>query len=349
MNIFDKINTKTKEIIALTHSDLLTYTYTQCKSLKELFYNFASTLEPKKIGSFLSQNKNVLNQKIEPLTDSSDKISRYSFELANIKNPSPLELITKEIHNFFPESMDQIRVINSHIGGSTGAKLVEDRQKRQYVQKTSGEGTKIKPNHLKSEYYTNKAYKALGVKVPEVALYNSITGKLVPDEIKQDDQPLVMLSKFIPGKTLELQNYLELYPERLEEVKKLVQKHFVADCLLANWDVVGLTFDNIRIDLDTKEIWRVDNGSGLDYRAQGGLKGDLFADSVGELETLRNPSINRESSILFSSISNEEIISQIDEILPLREQFLETIPAHLKAKMTKRFEFLRTYKDNLLI
>lgn len=320
--------------------------------LAKILRQFTSVKAPKKIGSFLSFAPQIENT-ITANFVTPPKLKIYSYTLASLGKLSPLKLASEGIKKIFPTNIEHLKVINDQIGGSTGAKLVEDKQKRQYVLKTAGTDAIIHPEHLKAEYYTNKAYQALGVSVPEVALYNRKTGvliKKVEGAIEKSPQgaPLAMLSKFIPGRTVELQEYLQKHPERLEEVQKLVQSHFVADCLLANWDVIGLTFDNIRIDLDTKMIWRVDNGSGLAFRAQGGLKGDKFTDYVGELDSLRNPNINHEAATIFDTISDEEIVRQIDEIQPLREQFLSSLPKDLVEKMSKRFDSLQEYKRNLV-
>jgi len=55
-------------------------------------------------------------------------------------------------------------------------------------------------------------------------------------------------------------------------VNKL-KENFVADAILGNWDVVGLSKDNVMLGKDGK-TYRIDNGGSLRYRAQGGLKKD---------------------------------------------------------------------------
>lgn len=247
----------------------------------------------------------------------------------------------------FPTTLQTIKVINAHIGGSTGAKLVEDVSnmhinENKYVQKTTDT---IQPAHLIAEFFTNKAYKALGVKVPEVMLYNAADSRKIDvgNEYVSGEK-LAMLSKFIPGTTVELGAYLSQEGEiQAQEIQKNIQKHFVADCLLANWDVIGLAYDNIRVDLHTKEIWRVDNGSGLEYRAQGAKKGAAFGAVVTELDSMRS-SINMQAQTIFGTISNQEIARQIDEIMPKKKAFLAAIPVHLKHIMEQRFDYLKVYK-----
>ncbi len=263
------------------------------------------------------------------------------------------ESLTAETSELFPEMLNQVRVINRNIGGSTGAELVEDHRVRKFVRKTAGSGAKITAQHLRTEYHTNKAYKALGVMVPEVTLYNPVTGQQIrlSEKSPADERP-VMLSHYVPGNTQPLKDYLS-YPKmsshpHFAKVQALVQKHFVADCLLANWDVVGLEYDNMRINVDTNEIWRIDNGAGLDYRAQGKKKDAAsFTSVIKEFKTMRDPDINSEAAKLFGSITDAEIVRQIDEILPHRAAFLAAIPARLKDIMTQRFDYLSVYKQQL--
>ena len=60
---------------------------------------------------------------------------------------------------------------------------------------------------------------------------------------------------------------------------------FVTDAWLANWDVVGLEYDNMLISRG--RVIRLDTGGALRFRAQGQLKGlGQFGDTVGELESM---------------------------------------------------------------
>ncbi|MGD9599916.1 MAG: phage minor head protein [Steroidobacteraceae bacterium] len=80
---------------------------------------------------------------------------------------------------------------------------------------------------------------------------------------------------------------------------------FVVDAWLANWDVVGLGFDNLL--LKGSRAFRVDTGGALRYRAQGGLKGSAFGDDVPELESLRDPSLNRQAQAVFGNLTAEQL------------------------------------------
>lgn len=306
----------------------------------------SSSVNEQKITAQL-ENENT-STILSTLSDLIDPSFTFSSLATILPEPAAQKLTAA---NSFPKQLTNIKVISNSIGGSTGAKLVEDKMGRRFVQKTAGGNAKIKPEHLQREYAATQAYKALGISVPEQHLYHPTDNKKEWDAIT-GGASLVMLSAYIPGNTKELNDYLNEDPslknERLKEVQTLVQKNFVADCLLANWDVVGLNYDNIRIDVDTKKIWRVDNGSGLDYRAQGAKKDPhFFSGTIIEFETFRNPDINPSAANIFVTISDKEIIWQIDEILPKRKAFLAAIPKDLKGIMEARFNYLITYKNKL--
>lgn len=143
----------------------------------------------------------------------------------------------------------------------------------------------------------------------------------------------------------EMEKWRQENKSTIKEIQDVVKTNFVADCLLANWDVVGLEFDNLKYDPVKKKIWRIDTGSGLDFKAQGGKK--ILTSDIQEFETLRDSKINPQSSWLFATLEDKDIIQQIDDILPRREAFLATIPDHLKEVMGQRFDYLDVYKQKL--
>ena len=87
------------------------------------------------------------------------------------------------------------------------------------------------------------------------------------------------------------------------------QDGFVFDAWLANWDVVGQGYDNMLVDADGT-VWRVDAGGALEYRAKGTPKGGNFGDKVGELSSLKDPSLNPTAAKVFGGISKAQLDEQ---------------------------------------
>jgi hypothetical protein len=81
-----------------------------------------------------------------------------------------------------------------------------------------------------------------------------------------------------------------------------VQAQFGAHALLANWDAIGLGFDNTVIGPQGQAIM-VDPGGALAYRAMGKPKGTAFGPTVGEVDTLRDPKINPTAAKIFGPMT----------------------------------------------
>ncbi|CDR34005.1 SH2 domain-containing protein [Criblamydia sequanensis] len=240
----------------------------------------------------------------------------------------------------FPDSLKQVQIINSNLGGSTGAKLVKSND-TYFVSKKGNHA-----EHILAEYGANKVYKALGVPVPEVALYDETSGAKVAGQAKPT-HPLMLAEYFQP--CIPLGEYLQnssITQENKDKVIAKLQEHFVIDCLLANWDVIGLESDNVLVTTDGTPI-RIDNGSAFEFRAQGGLKKEGFSPNVTELDSMRDWIINPSAASIYGSLSNQEILIQIDWVLAREDLLFKSIDKKYHSSLSKRLEFLTTYKNQL--
>lgn len=223
----------------------------------------------------------------------------------------------KYVNELFPQDLSGLKVIKQ-LGGSTGAKLVEDSRGNQYVMKR---GSNTSNDHVKAEYLTNQLYDILGQRVPDYELYD-------------DNGEAVLLSKYIPlTHTPSSKDYDEM------------AKGFVADALLANWDVYQN--DNCLIDSAGRVI-RVDNGGALHYRAQGSTK--TFGVNVTDFDSMQkyNPSV-------VANLTTQDYINQIDEVLSKKDDVLnyleqnesDTLHAMVLKAMEGRFKDLERIKNDL--
>lgn len=87
---------------------------------------------------------------------------------------------------------------------------------------------------------------------------------------------------------------------------------FGADAWLGNWDVVGMAFDNLQVGADGKAV-RVDAGGSLQYRAQGGKK--AFGNTVIEVDSLRDASINPQAAAVFGKLTHADISASVAKVL----------------------------------
>lgn len=176
------------------------------------------------------------------------------------------------------------------LGGSSGVRLMSHPNGKTYAVKKPHKGD---AEQVKQEVKVDELYKEFGFEAPN-STYDSV------EKAK--------ISEFVTG-AKELRSV-----PMDDKLKKEIQKGFVLDCLLGNWDVVGSAKDNILIK-DGKPI-RIDNGGSLNYRARGGTK--VFDSNVGEIDTMRS---TPPASEVFGSISDEEIKHQIFAIGLKRDKF----------------------------
>ena len=156
----------------------------------------------------------------------------------------------------------------------------------------------------RNEVLAGKLYELAGVEVPELHIVVldgkvSIASKIVDGLTKADAATLAAA----PGTTAG----------------------FAVDAWLANWDVVGLSFDNL-LTLGSRAV-RVDTGGALRYRAQGGLKGSVFGRSVTEIDSLRDPSLNRQAQQVFGRMTAAEIEDSVVRVLSVPDEQIRAIVA----------------------
>lgn len=210
---------------------------------------------------------------------------------------------TKEV---FPDRVEDIN-LTEYLGGSSGVKagyfneeLFVIKKARESFDEETGAG-RLNTEQITDEYVADRIYEALGLGVSASRIY---------------DNGRYKVSKFVPGK--DSHTFSKDRPE-FEKIKNKLQKGFVLDCLLANWDVIGTAGgDNIRLGDDGK-VYRLDNGGALRFRARGEKKGSDFSGKVGEIDSLRA------RNELFSDISDDEVRRQIDEILESQDKIFTAI------------------------
>lgn len=110
-----------------------------------------------------------------------------------------------------------------------------------------------------------------------------------------------------------------------EELGKVAgaKDNFVVDAWLGNWDVVGLSYDNLLVRAG--KAYRVDTGGALRYRAQGGQKGEAWGASVDEIDTLRNSAINPQAAKVFGSITERQLLNGARKVLAVSEEDIRSL------------------------
>lgn len=230
-------------------------------------------------------------------------------------NDTNIQAKQKYINDLFPNDLSSLKEVKT-LGGSTGAKLMEDADGNQYVLK---KGSNTNSDHVKAEYLSNQLYGVLGLRTPDYELYD-------------DNGEAVLLSRFIQGTHV---------PNSSDFAK--MSKGFIADVLLANWDVYQN--DNCLIKNATGDVYRVDNGGCLDYRAKGSKKtydGNVY--DTWKSMTKYNPGIA-------NSLSEDDQLLQIEEILKKKDDIInflkESGEDNLANTLSQRFDGLKKISDEL--
>lgn len=223
--------------------------------------------------------------------------------------------------------LDQLTEIpNAGLGGSTGARLYQDKDGLRYVVKRGSS-----PKHLREEFLAEQAYRALKVPVPDSRLVDDVGG-----------QP-VKISKFVEGKPLS-----SLSGQEYEHAIKQLQKGFGADALLANWDVAGLSLDNVIVGKDGVP-YRIDVGGALRYRAQGGEKGARFGSHATEIWTLRDKEKNASGAQVFGDMAFKDVVKSSKDAVKRADKLIKTMrdtDPELAATLWDRQQSLKQMVDS---
>ena len=210
----------------------------------------------------------------------------------------------------------------TNLSGSTGAKLYMDATTgKKWIVKRAERGGGV--GQVRNEAAANAIYTALKIPVPI---------------FKFDEANGALILEYIEGKLLR-----EATEAERERAIKELSATFVVDALLANWDVIGLAYDNILLPADGSPAVRIDNGGALEYRAEGGLK--KLSPRVIELETMRDTKANPSAAKIFGHLTNTDIENQIMSII--KPNFNDysyirrlLIPPTIEKVMNERLEYL---------
>jgi len=138
-----------------------------------------------------------------------------------------------------------------------------------------------------------------------------------------------------------------------------VQANFGAHAMMADWDAVGASFDNIMINKESGVAVLVDPGGAMLFRAMGDPKGAKFTDTVGEINSMRDPVQNHTGAKVFgpmteSAIANSAMVASVgftDSTTQISNIIDSYIPGPtgvgLKAKLMKRAVDLGTQANQL--
>lgn len=202
-------------------------------------------------------------------------------------------------------SIEGYKKVGPQAGSQTGA-LFEAPDGQQWYVKAPSTVT-----HGVNEVIANRLYMMAGVNVPLV------------EEVKFNGQLPSSSGYGIKSKIVEGTKDL---PQLIKDpkFKEKLYEDFAVDAWLANWDVIGLSYDNIIADKDGNPV-RIDGGGSLLFRAKGMKKGSAFGTDVVEINTLRDPKINPQSAKIYADITDDDIRKGVAKIAAITPEQIDKL------------------------
>lgn len=183
-------------------------------------------------------------------------------------------------------------------------------------------------SHAANEMLANRFYELAGVAVPETFVDST--------------NPKIFGSKILPAGSPISAEIGDI------NLVKRIQDDIAIDAWLANWDVAGLTLDNITI-IDGQP-YRIDAGGSMLYRAQGAPKGAKFGNEVIELETFRSK-LNPSAAKIFAGTTDAQIKDGVERIAAIKPDKIKdlvseaNLPSSLADTLIARRDWLmKKYK-----
>lgn len=192
------------------------------------------------------------------------------------------------------ESMDSWKQVGPQGGTNPGGKFTDADGVEWYC--------KFPPNedHAKAEVLAAKLYAAAGIAGQDAKLITK-DGKI--------------------GIASRWHTVNKASPAQLKKAEGALAG-FAADAWLANWDVVGMEYDNLQVD-EKGHALRVDAGGSLMYRAQGSKK--AFGDTVSELDSLRDAKMNPQAAAVFSKMSQADITASVAKVAQIPDSTIRIL------------------------
>lgn len=229
------------------------------------------------------------------------KLAQYGAQLhADMQSVPKVQAAAASISG--PEKLSSWTKVGAKPGGSAAGAVYKDSAGQSWLVKGYGND-----DMAKNEVTAAKLMHAAGIPAPEMKLVD------LGGEHKGGigvASKMVSVSAFHPA---------ELNAETLASA----QSQFAVHAMLANWDVAGLSHDNMVLVAGTPT--NIDPGGALLYRAQGTPKGDAFGKTVTEWDTLRDKHKNPQAAEWFGSMTASQLAESAAKVKALDPDTIKKI------------------------
>lgn len=163
--------------------------------------------------------------------------------------------------------------------------------------------------HAENEVLASRLYNLAGVQTPDINLGDENGQARIVSTIRTDLSP-------IDGYDLKYT--------------------FVANAWLGNWD--AMLNNNTQLDKNGKAVI-IDTGGAMLFRAQGSRKGTggstPFGNTVGEMDTLRDRSVNPSAARVFADLDADQIKRQVDKLKQISADEIRKTVSTMISDMTE--------------
>lgn len=202
--------------------------------------------------------------------------------------------------------------IKTKIDIGSHEKYIAVYNKTKYVLKFAGN-----PSFACNEVLASKLYKLAKLDVPSLDLV-----------YKSDDDTYWIASKFKKdfiscGYNKEQKRICKILETNPASIKNVLEG-FIIDVWLANWDVYGLSRDNIGcINNNCKTATRIDLGGSLLYRARGEPKYGAFSSLPTEIDVFTSISSDNTAYYIFRHLKKEHLLKGIKKLVDISPEMIK--------------------------
>ncbi len=209
-----------------------------------------------------------------------------------------------EGHHWKPEPRppldpSKLKKVGPQMGSNPGGVFEDDKGRKFYVKQGQSK------DHVRNELTAADLYDLAGA--PTARYRDVVGGKHIASEMEK-------LSK---------KNASEMSDDDVRKAKR----DFATHAWTANYDAVGTGGDNLV--KAGGDVFSIDLGGALEYRARGKPKGDAFGNQVTELDTMRDPKVAPDASAIFGGITPAEFRESAARVTRIKD---DAIWAAVKAR-----------------
>jgi hypothetical protein len=190
--------------------------------------------------------------------------------------------------------MSDWKKVGGQAGSNSGAFYEDPKTGIKYYVKDP-----VSEKHAQNEALASAFYNELGIRHGRVYA------------VRDEDGNLKLVSPLIDGDIDTIGDKWKTDEGILNSAKR----GFVVDAWLNNWDAVGAAYDNMLVK--NGEVYRIDPGGAILFRAQGQDKTDKLTPDVPQIDDLRDPSKNSKSGSVFESMTDEEVAEDAKKLLEI--------------------------------